>query len=191
MKSLHDYLKETQKTYTYRVSVARRLKESELSDVKTLLARFDVQSVTDLKHLPVQDNHPDFPSLGPIESSCFMLVIKYPTITDVIQDILAKGLNLVISRVLVRTLVQDMNMSSPKQHDSALLTQDLDIDKELAKLGTQQQVDDLKKSHQSRKMDFASKDTAKMATTDDLPIGKTSPIGTKKNKLPDVKSAAR
>jgi hypothetical protein len=179
---------ESDKKYAFRVKIARELEADTIDKIKRALARYEVEDITTPKHLPVGSSQPEFEHLGPVDVYVMDIITNYPStpaeIANCIHEVTATPLN----NIIVRTPGQEiMNL------DHSLVSTDGKpaLDSEYPKNDHPQLLADLAeilKKHETKyKYEYAAPNKEKAKTTNDLPQGNTSPVGTHKNKLPQVR----
>lgn len=93
MKSLTDYMLETQKTYSFKIKLAGEVSTEDTSKLKTALEKFSVVKLSEGKRTPIQKVPLDFPDMQNINVTIFELEIKYPTIANVLAEYISQTLN--------------------------------------------------------------------------------------------------
>ena len=195
MKSFREYLTESKKTFKFKVRVANSDMDNELVDrIETALKQFDLISMTKPKNHPPEDRSFEFPQCGVCEVKDFDIEVNYPTHDAAVQNAVGsvKGLD----HARVRAYTSDAYTAHMQQLDqikkeksekkTALLGNDNLESAEKPNLSL-----DFVKELETRKYEFASGKTEKGSTTNDLPQGNVSPVGTNKNKLPSVSKGAK
>lgn len=195
MKSFREYLTESKKTFKFKVRVANSDMDNDLIDrIENALKQFDLISMTKPKNHPPEDRSFEFPQCGICEVRDFDIEVNYPTHDAAIQNAIGSVRGLDHSRVRAYTLdaytaqMQQLDqIKKEKSKDkSAILTND--------KLDAQEKPNlslDFVKELETRKYEFAGDKTQKGETTNDLPQGNVSPVGTTRNKLPTVGRKAK
>jgi len=199
MKSFRTYLTESHKTFDFRIRLACELPDDLLSKVKTVLEAYKLDSITKPKRLPIQET-PEFPNLGPVEIHVMDAVFHYPCNDEQVRTLIAEraGINLACIRVTpknspyeaAREGLEQSNIGS-KAGDSVLLQDNMERERPGA--GGKELVGDaripnlIKELEETRKYQYTQAEgapTQKAKTTNDLPVGKNSPLGGHKPKLP-------
>jgi hypothetical protein len=204
MKSLHDYIAERNSNYSFRIKVAKHDPKDVMEEIKNALNAYELVDITAPKSLPVQE-HREFPKWGPCECWQFEATVAYPTTQVQIAQLLKERTGMQAEWVCVYGKQQaddnDAFEAYGKDHTGSLL-----LDNELRDVpGAQDLVGDRRKDsmlkeleQQSPKMVALESDaelvstrskerTRPAATTNQLPQGTRSPVGSQKNKLPPVK----
>ncbi len=201
MKTFAEYLTESKHTYDYRIKIVGDLPSGFIGAFKEKLKQFDVISMSEPKKTPVQKSLPDFPKY-PNESVTFMdVTFNYPATPPQIEQI-AQLLGFDPNRVIMQDKKYadsvDEEVSKQDKENKNLLT-DTNYpapDAEQKKL--KKDYSAAPKEHEvvvqnAYKSSFtvAGGKTPPAVTSNDFPMGQTSPVGTKQNKIPKVHSSAR
>ena len=204
MKSLHDYIAERNSNYAFRIKVAKQNPKDIMEEIKNALDAYELVDITTPKSMPVQE-HREFPKWGPCECWQFEATVAYPTTTVQIAQLLKERTGMQAEWVCVYGKQQadqnDYAEAYGKDHTGALL-----LDGELKDVpGGQDLVGDKRKDSLLKELDAqspkltalksndelvktSSKERTKAAqTTNALPQGTKSPVGSQQNKLPPIK----
>jgi hypothetical protein len=204
MKSLHDYIAERNSNYAFRIKVAKHNPKDIMEEIKNALDAYQLVDITVPKSLPVQE-HREFPKWGPCECWQFEATVAYPVTSPQIYQLLRERTGMQAEWVCVYGKQQaddnDAFEAYGKDHEGALL-----LDSELKDVpGAQDLVADKRKDSLLKELDQqspkmvalesdaelvstrASERTRPAATTNQLPQGSKSPVGSQQNKLPQVK----
>lgn len=93
MKSLTEYLTESEKTYCFKIKLAGEVTKEETEKLKVALEKFSVFKMSEGKRTPIQANPLDFPDMSNVNITIFDLEIKYPTIPPVLSEYISQTLN--------------------------------------------------------------------------------------------------
>lgn len=191
MKRLSAYLMESAKTYNFKLTVAGECDKDMVEKLKNAAQKYDVIKMSSPKRLPIQRSS-DFPALGPVELSLIDLEVRYPVTPEQLQNTFA-GI-CCESHLRIRTAAQAAD-AAPVEEEATketdpVLTAELE-EEDYKDFRTDSQVEALMKEFQSMAAKYEGPKEAKAKTTNDLPQGGMSAVGSTKAKLPDVKSAAR
>ena len=204
MKNLHDYIAERNSNYAFRIKVAKQNPKDIMEEIKNALDAYELVDITTPKSLPVQE-HREFPKWGPCECWQFEATVAYPVTSPQIYQLLRERTGMQAEWVCVYGKQQaddnDAFEAYGKDHTGSLL-----LDSELKDVpGGQDLVGDKRKDsllkeldQQSPKMVALESDaelvstrakerTPNAQTTNQLPQGTKSPVGSQQNKLPPVK----
>jgi hypothetical protein len=204
MKSLHDYIAERNSNYSFRIKVAKHDPKDIMEEIKNALNAYELVDITTPKSLPVQE-HREFPKWGACECWQFEATVAYPTTQVQIAQLLKERTGMQAEWVCVYGKQQaddnDAFEAYGKDHTGSLL-----LDNELRDVaGAQDLVADKRKDSLLKELDQqspkmvalesdadlvstrSSKKTKQAQTTNQLPQGSKSPVGSQQNKLPQVK----
>jgi hypothetical protein len=197
MKSLTHYLTESVQTYEYRIKIADEIDDKFAAKLERELGQFDLVKLSNPKKTPMQRSPYGFEGIENSEVYIIDVEFNYPAAPHQIQSIITR-LGIADNRSTVSTKGADeqaakelADYENNNKGDALLTAPYPDGDKEASKdYGTAYQ--NHVKNADKTKIEFASPTaTPKAKTTNDLPTGTKSAMGSTKNKLPDVKSFAR
>jgi len=203
MKSLHDYIAERNSNYAFRIKVAKQNPKDIMEEIKNALNAYELVDITAPKSLPVQE-HREFPKWGPCECWQFEATVAYPTTQVQIAQLLKERTGMQAEWVCVYGKQQaddnDAFEAYGKDHEGALLLDDKlqDVAGAQDLVGDKRNESMLKELNaQSPKLtgfkdpkltsQQSSEKTPAAKTTNQLPQGSKSPVGSQQNKLPQVK----
>lgn len=185
MKNFQQYLAESERTYCYRIKIVGDVAPDFVKQLEEKLAQFDVVKITRPKTTPVQLKPADFPKHSNDSVTSMDVEFRYPAIEPQIKQI-AQLLFLDPNRIIMLTTPHEEGMDTEREKVAAenkdLLT-DTDfpapdaeqkaLSKDYSAPYDQHAV--LKNAYRS---DFtvAGGKTPVAKTTNDLPMGVTSPM---------------
>lgn len=185
MKSFSNYLFESKKTYEFKVRIANCDLDSESMDkIETALKQFDLISVSKVKNFPAEDRSIEFPKVGTCEIKDFDIELNYPTTDIAVRMAVAHAVGLKLDSVMAYTKegfeqrMKDIDQSKEFKKGSSVLSKEKLEDQPKPKLSL-----DMIKDLESRKYEFATAPEKNGKTTNELPQGNLSPVGSTKNKL--------
>jgi len=182
MKTLRQYISETEKKYGFRAKLAAELTNEQVENLKKALARWNLEAISEPKRLPVSEDHTGFLHLKATEISMIDMVIQYPATPAEIQNAIHEATQVSLSRILVLTPNQEILAAPivPEAEGQAIL------EKNYPEQKAPQLLADLANviSEKSIEYPFAVKPT-KGKTSNDFPQSNISPVGTNRNKLPE------
>ena len=191
-KTYYQYLLESEQTYKYRVKVAGGCDNECLKELETKLAKFDLINMSSPKTTPVMEDPLDFPGVKNMEVCMFEVEIAYPAGQDALYDMIESCTRRPKSQIKV---VSEHFAQSYEENEGAepeeapILEKDYD---EQSKEAGEAYADPAKVVPETpTRFKIAGGDTPKAQTTNDLPMGDKSAMGSVKPKLPNVKSFAR
>ena len=186
MKSLKQFIVESQKTYEFKIKLACDSDDLDMDYLEQAIASFDPVEITKPKSLPYQKSA-DFPNAPATQIQLITVVTKYPSTPEQIRSLIANKCNIHESNVIVRTAAQDAefeNQQIVEPSEEAVLDKDYEASNHQDVVG-QQAIDAVMRDHKSREYEFAGDKTARAKTTNDDPVGKMSAVGSHQNKIPD------
>jgi hypothetical protein len=195
MKPFTQYLYHTQKTYEFRIKLAEiELSEDNMARIRNALEAYGVESMGKPKRLPIQE-HTDFPKLGPCQCHIIDIGLKYPTTTEQLTHIVAERALLDKGRVCVYTKDAHEQVVAAEQlgqDDTGALLDKPELEDEAgaqALVGQARVGSFLKELEKNKvsKFEVAGKEKADGTTSDSLPQGNVSPVGSRQNKIPSPK----
>ena len=89
MKSLKQYLAESEKTYNFRLRTVAAMSDEQLDKLERYLAKFNVESVSTPKTSIIQRSPAGFGDIGPSAVTTIEITTKLPTTPNVMQEEIA------------------------------------------------------------------------------------------------------
>ena len=207
MKNFLTYLSEVQKTYEFRIKIANCDPKDKLDGLKVGLAEYAVESVGAPKRLPIKANDIDFPSIPNVEVFLIDAVLKYPVNDAKLRTIVAERLGCPLASVVVvpaghpeeqrRWDLDGNDVKEYVQGDAELVKPlpEASADQKAASKFYSEAGTILKELNKMPKFEIAGSDTtiggekdpAYSKTSNDVPAGDKSPVGSKQNTIPNPK----
>jgi hypothetical protein len=171
--------------------------------LEAALDSYGLDSITKPKRLPIKESDIDFPSMANCQLYLLDAVLKYPVNDAQLRAIVSERAGIPQGNIVV----------VPKNHPEEIWRWNEDgtselreyekgksvLEEELPEASKEQK--DASKAYAERtsllkelstpKVEVEGEDTEDATTTNDIPQGTESPVGSKETKKPDVKSAAR
>jgi hypothetical protein len=185
MKNFQEYLAESQRTYNYRIKIVGDVAPDFVKMLEEKLKQFDPVKISTIKKTPIQAKPADFPAAANESVASMDVEFRYPAIEPQIQQ-LAQLLGLNPNRIRLLTTAYEDSMAEEKdkieEQNKDLLT-DTDYpapDAEQKALSKDYSADPyqhavLKNAYRSE-FTVAGGKTPPAETTNDLPMGTTSPM---------------
>ena len=185
MKKFNEYLAESQRVYNYRIKIVGDVPSGFIKALEEKLKQFDPAKISSVKTTPVQLNPAEFPAYNNERVSHMDCEFRYPAIEPQIQQI-AQLLGLDPNRIRMLTASYEDSMNKERvdvdEQNKDLLT-DTDYpepDKEQKALSKDYATGPydhavLKNAYKSN-FTVAGGKTPPATTTNDLPMGDTSPM---------------
>jgi hypothetical protein len=194
MKTFTEYLTEAaDKTYDFKIKTCCELDKDKLDAMENVLKAYDMVSMSKPKRLPIKEHPGEFPNKGPIEVHVIEASVKMPVTPPQIKELMKQRAGVNEADILVYTKGQDESYVADQgaEADGALLEKDLEKS-DNSEHGTEKFKNSMLKDLESSiKHEYADPNTEKGKTTNDLPMGDKSPMGSTANKKPEPKSSAR
>jgi hypothetical protein len=184
MKPFAKYLAESERTYNYRIKVVGDVPEGFFKELKEKCAQFDVVKMSDAKSTPVRKVIPDFPAFPNQPMKIVDVEFKYPAIEPQIKQ-LAQLLGLDPNRIVMMATPyeESLDIESEKIADQnrdllnspypAPDAEQRALKKDYATGPYYHAV--LKNAYRSN-FTIAGEKTPPAKTTNELPMGDTSPM---------------
>ena len=197
MRSFKEFLIESQKTYEFRVKIAGEVSEDQVDAMERNLEKFGLESISKPKRTPIQEHPQDFPDITNSEVSMMEVTVNYPATPREIKETICSCTKLPEANVRVYN-ANDPHESDreeevaeeEKEYEVQLTAPYPKGDKKQA-FGDKHNKEFLKSLKSVFKTKAAGGNTAKAQTTNELPQGKSSPVGSNKATMPAVMSSAR
>lgn len=191
-KSLQHYLTESTKTFKFKVKIATDdMSEHQLSAIEQRLAAYKLVNISKPKRLPIQANPASFENLGAVTVHSMDVEIAYPATDAQVKEAIRLGCGCAGSHIYVGSEAQEQDtvrVDYDKKDGKAVLTQDYEkTDPKVKELYGDENIKIILKDFDSkkRKYEFEVINKEQIKTTNDLPQGTASPVGSKQNKIPD------
>lgn len=194
MKTFVEYLTEAaDKTYDFKIKTCCELDKDTLNAMENVLKAYDMVSMSKPKRLPIKEHPGEFPNKGPIEVYTVEASVKMPVTPPQIKELMKQRAGINEADILVYTKGQDESYVADQaaEADGAILEKELD-ESDNSEHGTEKYTNSMLKDLESSiKHEYADPNTEKGKTTNDLPMGDKSPVGSTVNSKPEPKSSAR
>lgn len=180
MKSLSEYFLEAKKIYEFRIKMAGVVESNCIDKLETRLDKYGLISFSNVTTTPIQESPLGFsPTVQNCEVNIVDIETEYPVTPPEIQNIVKNCTNLPDSHVVVihKNHPCELENDTTEKSDKALL--DTDYPKTSGKVPYGDKfIASLLKQHKSKKMPTAAGGKSeKSDTTNSLPQGIHSPIG--------------
>jgi hypothetical protein len=101
MKSLKQYLAESEKTYNFRLRTVAEMSDEQLDKLEKYLARYNVESVSAPKTSIIQKSPAGFGDIGPSAVTTIEISTKLPSTPNVMQEEIAAATGVHIGAIRV------------------------------------------------------------------------------------------
>lgn len=198
MISFKEFLTESAKQYKFRVKVAGEITDQQLESLETALDQWGVSSVSKPKRSPIQEHPIDFPNITNSEVSVMEIVLSYPCTPLELQQCMADTTGIPVGRIKAynendlsmterEAAAQEEEENKPYEVQLTAPYPKSDKNPQYGDKFNKQFLKDLEKMPKI-KMKIAGGNTSKVHTTNDLPQGKLSPVGSTKVSKPTAKN---
>jgi len=182
MKSYVQYLTDNEKKYGFRAKIATEVTKESMEKLQKVLARWNLEAISEPKSLPVSEDHTGFGHLKATELYIIDMVVNYPCTPAEMQAAIHEATNIPFSHIMVITPNQEILAAPilPENEGKTIL------DTPYPEQKAPQLLADLANALKVKTIEhpFAVK-PVKGHTTNELPQGDKSPVGTHRNKLPE------
>ena len=198
MKNFQQYLAESERTYNYRIKVVGDTHPEFLKELENKLKQFDIVKISSPKTTPVQLKPADFPAYENDRVTHVDVEFRYPAIEPQIQQ-LAQLLGIDPNRIRMLTVPYEDSIIDEKskiedENKDLLTDTDYPVDdtkQRALKKDYSAPYDEHAVLKNTYRSDFtvAGGKTPPAKTTNDLPMGNTSPM-TKMHRKPKPPTGA-
>lgn len=206
MKNFQKYFYETSKVYEFKIKIANCDVSASIDAIKNAVDAYCVETISKPKRLPIQE-HREFGNLGPCECEVIDITVRYPVIAEQIRQLVINRAGIAAACVYVYTKDQYLQ---EEEVDARILAQgedgpiienpELKADEGGQEIAGQIRIgsllkeleahDNLNKAYvvdgnDTNQDSVREKGSKKGQTTNDVPAGDASPVGTNKQKISD------
>lgn len=202
MKNFITYLTESQKVYEFRIKFANIDPKESFDKLKAVLEAYALESLSDPKRLPIQESDIDFPSMKNCQVYLMDAVLKYPCNDAQLRSIISERAGVPPANVFIvpknhpeeqRRWNEDgsSDIREYKQGD-AVLDKPYEDNADGKKAGdayakAESILKELNEPTVVAEGDTTNPDGNKGKTTNELPQGTKSPVGSNQNTIPKAK----
>jgi hypothetical protein len=199
MKNFLNYLEQSQKTYEFRIKIANIDPAEKLTMLESALNAYGLESLSKPKRLPLKESDVDFPNHGTVELYLMDAVLTYPCNEYQLRTIIAERAGIAQANIVVvpknhpeeqrRWNEDDASDIKEYKQGEAVLDKPYEDNPEAKKAGdAYASFNSILKELTEIKLEEAEGgSTPEAKTTNDLPTGDKSPVGSNQNKLPKAK----
>lgn len=198
MKAFKTYLTESTKRYDFRIRIACETTDEIVDKIKQVLEVYKLDSISKPKRLPIHET-PEFPNMGPVEINIIDVSLCYPATDAQVRTLIAECGCVPAACIRVspthspyEAALAGLEQSNLQKEGEAVLTTSemtTTLDENLVGEARVQSL--MKEFAGMKKYELPEAEGGKTTaakTTNQLPTGQMSPIGTHKNKLPTAKN---
>jgi hypothetical protein len=199
MKNFLNYLEQSQKTYEFRIKIANTDPAEKLTMLESALNAYGLESLSKPKRLPLKESDVDFPNHGTVELYLMDAVLTYPCNEYQLRTIIAERAGIAQANIVVvpknhpeeqrRWNEDDASDINEYKKGEAVLDKPYEDNPEAKKAGDAYASFNsiLKELTEIKLAEAEGGSTPEAKTTNDLPTGDKSPVGSNQNKLPKAK----
>jgi hypothetical protein len=198
MKNFLKYLEETQKVYEFRIKIANIDPKDKMDILKTALEAYAVEKLSEAKTIPIKSTDVDFPSMKNVELYIMDAVLKYPVNDAQLRSLIAEKANIPANNIVVvpkyateevwRWDVDGESELREYKQGEAVLDKPYEDNPEATKAGEKyQKADTILKELSKVKIESEGSESTDAQTTNEIPTGTESPVGSKQNQIPKAK----
>ena len=199
MKNFLNYLEQSQKTSEFRIKIANIDPAEKLAMLESALDAYGLESLGKQKRLPLKESDVDFPNHGTVELYLMDAVLKYPCNEYQLRTIIAERAGIAQANIVIvptnhpeeqRRWNED-NSSDIKEYaqGESVLDKPYEDNPEAKKAGDAYASFNtiLKELTELKLAEAEGGKTPAAKTTNELPTGDKSPVGSNLNKIPKAK----
>ena len=195
MKSLRQYLTEDRKIYSFKIRLAIEPTDALLNRMEKTLGRFGLASLSKPKRTPVQSVPTHFRELKNTEVWSMDAEFNYPAIAEEVKNAIyslgvAEKYIVVMNKAQDDLATQDVERVAMVAKDSPTLLKDLASVKQKTNDEFAKETEKTVQNSVTGKIKVPNA-PPKAKTTNDLPQGRVSPVGSTKISKPEPKSNRR
>lgn len=204
MKNFLEHLTEVQKTYEFRIKLAD-VDPADLNErLKSALDAYGLESLSEAKRLPIKANDIDFPSMSNFQLFLMDAVLKYPVNDAQLRAIVSERAGIPASKIVVVPKNHPEETWRWNEDGTSEIKEYVQGDAELVKPLPGATADQKAASKAYSEAGSLLKELSKVEvkiegsdktvggeqsssygkTTNDLPAGDASPVGSKQNNIP-------
>ena len=199
MKNFLNYLEQSQKTYEFRIKIANTDPAEKFAALESALNAYGLESLSKPKRLPLKEGDIDFPNHGTVELYLMDAVLKYPCNEYQLRTVIAERAGLPQANIFIvpknhpeehrRWNEDDASDIKEYKKGEAVLDKPYEDNPEAKKAGDAYASFNsiLKELTEIKLAEAEGGKTPEAKTTNDLPVGEKSPVGSNQNKLPKAK----
>lgn len=196
MKNFIEYLSENQKTYEFKIKIANIDPNENMDRLESALGAYALESISKPKRLPIQESCIDFPNFKNCQVYLLEVTLKYPCNDAQLRAVISERAGVPQANIVV----------TPKNHPEelwrnyegelreykqgeAVLDKPLEDNPDGKKAGAAYaSFSSILKELNEVKVEIAGNDNtdASGKTTNELPVGVKSPMGSVQNKIPSA-----
>ena len=197
MRSYREFLTESKKQYTFRIKVAGEVADEQLEKLESSFDRWGLASLSKPKRTPIQQHPQDFANVENSEVNIMELTLDYPATPAEVAQCMHNSTKIPVDNI--RVYNEGDPLEAEREEEARTEDEEYEVqltapypksDKNPA-YGDKFNKKFLKDLEKMPKMKISGGNTPKGQTTNDLPQGKLSAMGSTKVNKPTPRSSAR
>jgi hypothetical protein len=195
MKSFGEYLTESaDRVYEFKIKLSYEPTDREIAGIENVLKGFDMVSLSPAQRLPIQEHPADFANRGPVEVHVFEASVRYPVTGEQLRNLIRERAGVNDACLIVRTRKEDADFVESYIQERAkkpVLTSELeDVKNDSSRTDRQAEsmLKELAKNRRTPHAEPVAPNKEKFKSTNDIPQGNDSPVGSRQNKIPNPAS---
>ena len=101
MKSLTQYLTESERTYNFRIKIANMIEDEVMDRLETALEKYDMKSLSKPKKTPIQEHPMDFQTLSNAEVYIMDAELQYPVSANQLYEYISQSVGVPANQLVV------------------------------------------------------------------------------------------
>jgi hypothetical protein len=101
MKSLKQYLTESERTYNFRIKIANMIEDEVMDKLENALDKYEMKSLSKPKKTPIQEHPMDFQTLTNAEVYIMDAEVNYPVTAHVLYEYLKHAVGIAPNEIVV------------------------------------------------------------------------------------------
>ena len=150
-----EILKESKKTYNFKLGIAGELPEGCAESIKSCLQKYSVASMSTGKKTPIQERPLDFPQLKNMEVTYYEVELNYPSTQQILQEYIGQCCGINQAYIIVRNPdeMQEKYQEMPEDttYEAMLTKEDMGGESAQDNVGENRVMDLLKELEKARK----------------------------------------
>lgn len=198
MKTFVKYLTESQKTYEFRIKLANVDPSEKMDAIENALNAYGLESISKPKRLPLKESDIDFPNFKTVELHLMDAVLNYPVNDHQLRTIISERTGIAKANIVVvpknhpeeiwRWNEEGESELKEYKKGEAVLDKEYDDNPDAKKAGdSYAKAESILKELSTPEIEIEGDATPDAKTTNDLPQGDKSPVGSNQNEIPKAK----
>lgn len=166
MPTFLEYFEKNKKIYEFKIAIAGEHGSDIKERIKSVLEKFKVENMSAGKKTPIQESPLEFPQLSNTEVTHYEISLRYPTIPNVLEELIGHECGVGMANVKVRNANDPLNdvehtQKTKEKYTPLIGTDDLDGESAQNQVGNTRVMDLLKELEKDKKERSKETDTSK------------------------------